>query len=125
MVSGYLECSVRKAIRSGWTLEQTYKWVSAYPKVDNKFFFWHGSDDTLLPPRKTFKEIRNIFKYLRRMSTIQTMHVQKGKGHELTKEGVEAFIKKYITGAVKKPKKQLVEMVDQHDLQQKQLFGLG
>lgn len=61
-----------------------------------KFFFWHGSKDTIFKQPKTYDKVRVIFDLLGIRDTIVRMHTTKGMGHEVSKEGISAFMKKFI-----------------------------
>lgn len=40
-----------------------------------KFFFWHGTKDTVFPQPKTFSDDKNLFRKLGISKTIDTMHL--------------------------------------------------
>ena len=82
-------------------LEMTYSIVSKSQaraqctnlQQDMRFFFWHGTKDTIFDQETTFKLYKELFKKLGISNTIKEMHAQTGLTHKTSPEEITAFMK--------------------------------
>ena len=93
--SGHPTCPLEKMLLNDMSAEEARSKLSCRSK-DMRFFFWHGDKDKVFKQPKTFNMDKELFSLLGLSDTIDEMHMQHGIGHTLTKEGMDAFQKKYI-----------------------------